>query len=243
MLSERDKPKLELDVVDEQIDTVGRAFLGLTLGCARCHDHKFDPVPNEDYYALAGIFKSTHHTERRKPEICQHVESGQAAHVGRTSGRPGRTRNATDSRSNRNSRQAEQRLKTAKEKSPLRGIVVDDADAQKTGNWKPSTHFKHFIGAGYVHDDNKNKGKASIRFAAQLPKSGRLRSPHRLLTLVRPRLGRPGHDRNGSGARSTPNWISDKSPSLRFGLRWEHSSSTPTSGRRDDPQRRDQTAM
>ena len=59
MLSERDKPKLVMDVVDEQIDTIGRAFLGLTLGCARCHDHKFDPVPTEDYYALAGIFKST----------------------------------------------------------------------------------------------------------------------------------------------------------------------------------------
>ena len=59
MLSERDKPKLELDVVDEQIDTVGRALMGLTLGCARCHDHKFDPVPMRDYYALAGIFQST----------------------------------------------------------------------------------------------------------------------------------------------------------------------------------------
>lgn len=59
MLAEQDKPKLVMDIVDEQIDTVGRAFLGLTLGCARCHDHKFDPVPARDYYALAGIFKST----------------------------------------------------------------------------------------------------------------------------------------------------------------------------------------
>jgi hypothetical protein len=58
MLSERDKAKLTLDVVDEQIDSIGRAFLGLTLGCARCHDHKFDPVRTADYYALAGIFKS-----------------------------------------------------------------------------------------------------------------------------------------------------------------------------------------
>ena len=45
--------------MDEQIETVGRAFLGMTLGCARCHDHKFDPVPTDDYYALAGIFRST----------------------------------------------------------------------------------------------------------------------------------------------------------------------------------------
>ena len=55
----QDKELLEFEIVDEQIDTIGRAFLGLTLGCARCHDHKFDPIPADDYYALAGIMKST----------------------------------------------------------------------------------------------------------------------------------------------------------------------------------------
>ena len=59
MLAEQDKPKLVMDLVDEQIDVTTRAFLGLTVGCARCHDHKFDPIPARDYYALAGIFKST----------------------------------------------------------------------------------------------------------------------------------------------------------------------------------------
>jgi len=54
-----DKEKLVSDMVDDQIDTVGKAFLGLTLGCARCHDHKFDPVSQADYYGLAGIFYST----------------------------------------------------------------------------------------------------------------------------------------------------------------------------------------
>ena len=54
-----DKEKLRMDVVDHQINTLGRAFLGLTLGCARCHDHKFDPIPTREYYALAGIFRST----------------------------------------------------------------------------------------------------------------------------------------------------------------------------------------
>jgi Protein of unknown function (DUF1553)/Protein of unknown function (DUF1549) len=59
MLAEDDPVKMEMDIIDEQIDTIGRTFLGLTLGCARCHDHKFDPLRMEDYYALAGIFKST----------------------------------------------------------------------------------------------------------------------------------------------------------------------------------------
>ena len=48
-----------MDVIDEQIELVSRAVLGLSVGCARCHDHKFDPIPTADYYALAGIFRST----------------------------------------------------------------------------------------------------------------------------------------------------------------------------------------
>ena len=59
VLAEVDETKMQMDLVDEQIDVFGRAFLGLTLGCARCHDHKFDPIETADYYGFAGIFKST----------------------------------------------------------------------------------------------------------------------------------------------------------------------------------------
>jgi len=58
-----DKEKIVSDMADDNIDTVGKAFLGLTLGCARCHDHKFDPVSTEDYYGLAGIFYSSHNLQ------------------------------------------------------------------------------------------------------------------------------------------------------------------------------------
>ena len=54
-----DPNKLKLDIADEQISTVTKAFLGLDFACCRCHDHKFDPIPTRDYYALAGIFRST----------------------------------------------------------------------------------------------------------------------------------------------------------------------------------------
>ena len=66
VLAEGDETKMQMDIIDEQIDTTGRAFLGLTLGCARCHDHKFDPIRADDYYALAGIFKSTKTMESLK---------------------------------------------------------------------------------------------------------------------------------------------------------------------------------
>ncbi len=66
MLAEDDPVKMQMDIIDEQIDTVGRTFMGLTLGCARCHDHKFDPIPTADYYSLAGIFKSTRTMENFK---------------------------------------------------------------------------------------------------------------------------------------------------------------------------------
>ncbi len=58
-LQEGDYEQYRLDLVDDQIDVVSRAFLGITIACARCHDHKTEPVTQKDYYALAGIFYST----------------------------------------------------------------------------------------------------------------------------------------------------------------------------------------
>jgi hypothetical protein len=69
ILAEKDKTKMRADMVDEQLDTFGKAFLGLSIGCARCHDHKFDPIPTKDYYALAGIFHSTNVANRELQPI------------------------------------------------------------------------------------------------------------------------------------------------------------------------------
>jgi len=58
-LNEKNAEQYRMDVVDDQIDATTRGMLALTVACARCHDHKFDPIPTTDYYALAGIFRST----------------------------------------------------------------------------------------------------------------------------------------------------------------------------------------
>ncbi len=58
-LNERNPKQFAADLADEQIDTMSQAILGLTVSCARCHDHKFDPISQREYYAMAGIFLST----------------------------------------------------------------------------------------------------------------------------------------------------------------------------------------
>ena len=53
------------ETINDKVDTLSRGFLGLTLACARCHDHKFDPIPTEDYYSLAGVFYNTEYVPRK----------------------------------------------------------------------------------------------------------------------------------------------------------------------------------
>ncbi len=71
--------KAALDELDDRIDTLSRGFLGLTLACARCHDHKFDPIPQTDYYALGGVFRSTNYREAPlvAEEVVKAYEAGQ----------------------------------------------------------------------------------------------------------------------------------------------------------------------
>ncbi len=176
MLSERDKKKLQLDVADEQIDTFGKAFLGLTLGCARCHDHKFDPVPSRDYYALAGVFCSTttlegeiqefvsDWVEQDLPTTPEHARQ-LAAYQRSRQDLEGRIK---ELQQQRNSVQNEiDRISLMCE-----GLVVDNGEAELCGEWKESKHVKRFVGADYLHDDNRDKGNKSVIFSATVPTDG-----------------------------------------------------------------------
>ena len=58
-LAEQNGRQFRLDLIDEQVDVASRAVLGVSVACARCHDHKFDPIPQSDYYAMSGIFENT----------------------------------------------------------------------------------------------------------------------------------------------------------------------------------------
>ncbi|MEO6809607.1 MAG: PSD1 and planctomycete cytochrome C domain-containing protein [Isosphaeraceae bacterium] len=73
--------KAVADELDDRVDTLTRGFLGLTVACARCHDHKFDPISTKDYYALAGVFASTEYQEypQASPDEIKAYDQGQAA--------------------------------------------------------------------------------------------------------------------------------------------------------------------
>jgi hypothetical protein len=70
---ESDKLIMAMDLVDQQIEKVGKTFLGMTLNCARCHDHKFDPITLRDYYGLAGIFSSSEATYKEQRGVWSSV--------------------------------------------------------------------------------------------------------------------------------------------------------------------------
>ncbi|WP_437193188.1 DUF1553 domain-containing protein [Planctomicrobium sp. SH527] len=176
MLSERDKEKLRMDVVDEQISAVGSAFLGMTLGCARCHDHKFDPIPTKDYYALAGIFRSTQVLDG---EIQQYVSNWvrQPLPIAPEHAAALAEHEKKVNALKQEIKKAESQLKkldsTGERAAALRlGVVVDDKNAEQIGTWKSSTFSKDFIGENYLHDDKMDKGQKKVIFRTKLPKEG-----------------------------------------------------------------------
>ena len=176
MLSERDKKKLQMDVIDEQIDTLGRTFMGMTLGCARCHDHKFDPIPTRDYYALAGIFRSTRTIEG---ESQKYVSTWRKSELPATKEQVDRLAKHTSEVKALKSKisAAKKKLATAESElaKKLKGtnhLTVDNSDAEVAGAWKSSTYFPLFVGKGYLHDDDADKGEKTVEFRASVPKSG-----------------------------------------------------------------------
>lgn len=171
-LEEQDKKQLEMDVVDEQLDVIGKAFLGQTISCARCHDHKFDPIPAKDYYALAGILRG--------------VDALKHANVSEWLEQPLPLDAAEEARFQAAEEEIaalEAELKKLKGASApkvdvidpksLPGIVVDSARAAKVGEWKHSRHNKPYIGDGYFHDDNSGKGTKTISFQPELTRAGK----------------------------------------------------------------------
>jgi hypothetical protein len=178
---EQDKGMLRMDIVDEQLETIGRSFLGMTLGCARCHDHKFDPIPTRDYYALAGILRSTKTLKNYTDNVAHWIdtplpfegaEEARLVELEKTTAAVEKEIALLKDQL-RDAGSVALRRKKHLAAGDLPGVVVDDADAQKVGNWKSSSRFPPFIGGGYLHDENQGRGEKTLTFSPKLPVAGR----------------------------------------------------------------------
>ncbi len=162
-LEEQDKTQLEMDHIDEQLEVLGRAFLGQTIGCARCHDHKFDPIPTSDYYAMAGIFRSTvameHANVSKWIEVPLPLDPTSTAEYESLEKQLRETKDQLAQL---------KKPKSAPAKSvaldTLEGIVVDDVDAKLIGHWTESTTAAGFVGKHYLHDARSDRGAKSATF-------------------------------------------------------------------------------
>jgi hypothetical protein len=183
-LEEQDKKQLDMDVVDEQLDTLGKAVLGQTIGCARCHDHKFDPIPTRDYYAMAGILRNARLLKHAN--VSEWLESPLPLDPARESQL--RAQESAIAAVEKEIQSAKNAAKakagaTGESKAPseamvlqvtnFAGIVVDSSRARPVGEWKHSTYSKRYIGDGYLHDLNEGKGNKTLSFAPEGIAAGR----------------------------------------------------------------------
>ncbi|MBA4066135.1 MAG: hypothetical protein C0501_20940 [Isosphaera sp.] len=181
-LEEQDKRQLRMDVVDEQLDVIARGVLAQTVTCARCHDHKFDPIPTKDYYALAGILRNAR--ALKDANVSQWLEVPLPAGPGVEE----EVRKHDAAVADLQARIKAAKAVAAKNPPPadappaakgvlalkdVPGIAVDDAKAMKVGAWTESKHSGSYIGAGYAHDDNGGKGEKSITFDPEIPATGK----------------------------------------------------------------------
>ena len=179
-LEEQDKTQLVMDVVDEQLDAIGKGFLAQTITCARCHDHKFDPIPTRDYYALAGILRNTRTLKHanvsqwlelplpeppERERILREYEEKVAELQREIAALKAVVAKAT--------KPANPNKPTVRAVADLPGIVVDDVQAKKVGVWKHSTYSGSYVGAGYIHDDDANKGEKTLTYQPDIPRTGK----------------------------------------------------------------------
>ena len=197
LLENQDKSQLDMDYVDEQLDAIGQGLLAQTIACARCHDHKFDPIPTRDYYAMAGILKNVQWlkhgnvsdfmqkplplSEETKRELEIHDSS-----VARLK-----------SEINVLKPQVTGKGLPPVQAKDLPGIVVDNTDAKATGRWAKSDGVPNHVGSEYLYS---NTSGSKVIYPVKFSKGGKYavrisgaqhanRAPKALVTV---------HHKNGS---------------------------------------------
>jgi hypothetical protein len=172
LLENQNKSQLDMDFVDEQLDVIGKGLLAQTITCARCHDHKFDPIPTRDYYAMAGILKNVqglkHSNVSGFMEVPLPISVKAKRELEIHNSSVAKLQGEINTLKAKLEPQLPANFPTVVAASSFPGIVVDDDDVMVVGKWTHSVHSKHYIGKRYIHDANKGKGDKTLSFIPKL---------------------------------------------------------------------------
>ena len=188
--------------IEDTIDNVGRSFLGLTVSCARCHDHKFDPIPTADYYALYGIFESTRYPwpgielEKKQRDLLPLVAADVAQKALKEPREKQKVLHAEVKRLEKEVKTAEGEEKKKLEKS----LAGAKKAADKLQN--SALPFEQ----AYAVAEGAKFGNAAIQMKGDPAKPGEV-VPRRFLSVLRGEELEPGF--KGSGRRQLAEWIAD----------------------------------
>lgn len=196
--------------IEDTIDNLGRAFLGLSLSCARCHDHKFDPIPTADYYALYGIFHSTRYPwpgielEQKQRDLVPLVEPGGLAGAETA-------RKAHDAETSRLEK-ALQKLK-----NELKDMRAEDQKAHEARIKEAEQAVKAWVNRGLPYDlayavaEAGRAGDVAIQIKGDPARPGDV-VPRRFLTVLGAQTLPPGE--TGSGRRQLADWLVERNNPL-----------------------------
>jgi hypothetical protein len=170
LLENQNKSQLDMDVVDEQLDVIGKGMLAQTITCARCHDHKFDPIPTSDYYAMAGILKNVQGLKHSSVSTTMEIPLPITEEVKRAL----KIHNLSVSR-------LQSEINTLKPKvtgnglSPVQakdlpGIVVDNPEAKVIGRWSKSSGVPNHVGTEYLFSSTQG---SKVIYPVKFSKGGK----------------------------------------------------------------------
>ena len=170
LLENQNKSQLDMDVVDEQLDVIGTGLLAQTIACARCHDHKFDPIPTSDYYAMAGILKNVQGLKHSSVSTTMEIPLPITEEIKRES----EIHNVSVAK-------LQNEIKTLKSKvtgkglppvqaKDLPGIIVDNPEAKVTGRWSKSSGVPNHVGTEYLFSSTQG---SKVIYPVAFPAEGR----------------------------------------------------------------------
>ncbi len=170
LLENQNKSQLDMDIVDEQLDVIGKSLLAQTIACARCHDHKFDPIPTSDYYAMAGIFKNIQGLKHANVSTNMEIPLP----ILEESKRELEIHNSAVTKLQSEISELKPKIagndRLPVQAKDLPGIVVDNPDAKAIGKWGKSDGIKNRVGSEYLL--SKTSGSKVI-YPVAFPDEGR----------------------------------------------------------------------